>query len=75
MDKFNLYPEFIIRKNNKIFVDLKNIIKKQLDKFKIIPENIEDNKECTFENNKYFSFRRDKPKIVETMIAVIGMKN
>ena len=37
-------------------------------------KNIFDNGECTFENKKrYFSYRRDKPEVVEAMIAVIGL--
>lgn len=74
LDKFSDYPEFVIRSNGKIFVDLKGIIKKQLGDFKIKSEKIEDNPECTFESGKYFSFRRDKPEAVEAMIAVIGIK-
>lgn len=74
LDKFSNYPEFVIRRNEQIFVDLKGIIKKQLNNFKINTENIEDNDECTMESGRYFSFRRDKPKITEAMVAVIGMK-
>lgn len=73
LNKFNDYPEFTIRKDEKIFVDLKGIIKKQLGNLNIAFENIEDNEECTMESDRYFSFRRDKPEKVEAMIAVIGM--
>lgn len=74
LNKFRSYPEFIIRSDDRIFIDLKGIIKKQLGNFQIKSEKIEDNPECTFENNKYFSFRRDKPKIIEAMVAIIGTK-
>ncbi len=74
LDKFGDYPEFIIRSDNKILVDLKGIIKKQLGDFQIKSEKIEDNPECTFEGDRYFSFRRDKPEAIESMIAVIGIK-
>lgn len=73
LNKFNDYPEFIIRKDEKIFVDLKGIMRKQLGNLNIAFENIEDNEECTMESDRYFSFRRDKPEKVEAMIAVIGM--
>lgn len=73
-DKFSDYPEFIIRSDDKISVDLRGIIKKQLGNFQIKSENIEDNPDCTFEGDKYFSFRRDKPKIIEAMVAIIGTK-
>lgn len=75
LNEFRDYPEFVVWDSGKIFVDLKEIIKKQLNEFQIRSENIEDNPECTFENNKYFSFRRDKPKIIEAMIAVIGIQS
>lgn len=73
LDKFGNYPEFIIRREGKMFVDLKGIIRKQLADFGINFESIEDNNECTMEGDKYFSYRRDKPKIAEAMIAVIGI--
>lgn len=75
LDKFSNFSDFVIRKDGKIFVDLKGIIKKQLTELGINSENIEDNQECTMENEqKYFSFRRDKPEKVEAMVAVIGIK-
>lgn len=73
LDKFSDYSEFIIQRDDKIFVDLKGIIKKQLGYFQIKSADIEDNAECTFESDKYFSFRRNKPEIVEAMIAIIGI--
>lgn len=75
LGNFGNYPEFIIKREDKIFIDLKGIIKKQLVGFGIKIENIENNNECTLENDKYFSYRRDKPKVVESMIAVVGIIN
>lgn len=75
LDKFRNYPGFIARRADKMFVDLKGIIKEQLTDAGVNLENLENNEECTMENDKFFSFRRDKPKITEAMIAVIGMKN
>lgn len=74
LDKFKEYLEYIERRDEKIFVDLKGIIKKQLADFGIKIENIEDNPECTFESERYFSFRRDKTEPIEAMVAVIGNK-
>ncbi len=72
--EFEKYPQFVVKKDGKILVDLKGIIRSQLAKLRIKTENIEDNQECTFENEqKYFSFRRDKPEKVEAMVAVIGI--
>lgn len=72
--KFKDYAEFVIRRENKIFVDLKGIIIKQLNGLGIDSKNIENNKECTMESDMYFSFRRDKPRVTEAMVAVIGLK-
>ena len=73
LDKFANHIEFIIKKDNKIFVDLKGIIKEQLIASGVDLKNIENNDECTMEKDNYFSFRRDKPKLIEAMIAVIGL--
>lgn len=63
------------RKNNKIFLDLKKIAELQLLELGLYKKNIEIIPECTFElSEKYFSARRDKPKEVEAMISVIGIK-
>jgi polyphenol oxidase len=74
IEKYHDYPEYVIRKNDKIFVDLKGIIEKQLMDCGVKKENIENNNDCTFANKKYFSYRRDKPKNIEAMMAVIGIK-
>ncbi len=74
VDKFAVYSSYVIKRDNKIFVDLKGILKRQLLNLGVKEENIENNNDCTFENGKYFSSRRDKPQVIEAMIAVIGMK-
>ncbi len=75
LDKFGKYPEFVIRKSSKIFVDLFEIIKKEALGFDVKEKNIRDFGECTYCNSKkYFSYRRDKPKEVQSMMATIGME-
>ncbi|PIW93560.1 MAG: peptidoglycan editing factor PgeF [Candidatus Moranbacteria bacterium CG_4_8_14_3_um_filter_43_15] len=75
-EKFSEYPSAILKENNKIFLDLKKIAQLQLLDLRLKNENIEISPECNFElPKKYFSARRDKKKEIETMIAVIGMKN
>lgn len=75
VDRFKKYPQFVINKNDKIFVDLFGIIKEQLLSSKIEEQNIFISSECTYENKKrYFSYRRDNPEVVEAMIAIIGME-
>lgn len=72
LDRFIGYSEFVIEREGKIFVDLKGIMKKQAEAFGVKLENIEDSDECTFESDRYFSYRRDKPETVESMVAIIG---
>ena len=74
--KFKSFPSHIfIKRNGKIFLDLKKIAEFQLLNSGVKKENIEINSECTYcLPDKYFSYRKDKPDILETMIAVIGMK-
>jgi len=75
LDKFENYAEFIIKRDDKIFIDLKGIIRLQLKDCKISTENIEDNNKCTMESDRYFSYRRDKPVVTQAMVAIIGIKN
>jgi YfiH family protein len=66
--------EFIIRENGIMRVDLLSITKKQLLSVDIELENLSSSDECTFDKiDKYFSYRRDKPKKTESMIAHIGI--
>jgi YfiH family protein len=74
LDRFSAYSECIEHRAGKIFVDLKKIITKQLVDCGVQVSNIENHPDCTMEGDRYFSYRRDKPAIVETMVAVIGLK-
>lgn len=72
LPRFQEYPEEILHRDNKIFVDLPAIISKQLTDIGV--KKIETSGECTCHNHqKYFSFRRDKPKAIEAMVAYIGL--
>ena len=65
----------LLNKNGKLFLDLKKIAKIQLINLGVREKNIEISQECTFcLPDKYFSFRRDRPKTPQTMTAVIGRK-
>lgn len=69
------YSDQVVRRNDQIFIDLAGIIKQQLLETGTKKKNIEDSELCTYcLKNKYFSYRRDKPEIIEAMIAHIGMK-
>ena len=65
----------LLNKNGKLFLDLKKIAKIQLINLGVREKNIEISQECTFcLPDKYFSFRRDRPKTSQTMMAVIGKR-
>lgn len=75
-EKFKKYPEAIKKEGGKKYLDIKKIAQLQLLELGIKKGNIEIGSECNFElPKKYFSARRDKPKEVEAMIAVIGTKD
>ncbi|MFH1367181.1 MAG: peptidoglycan editing factor PgeF [Patescibacteria group bacterium] len=69
------YPSSFILKNGKFFWDLKKACFEELIKQGLPPNNIEVSPECTYSlSDKYFSYRRDKPKRLETMLVVFGRK-
>ena len=72
LDKFANYKDFILKKDGKIFMNLKGIIKRQLLALGVKEENIENDSVCTYCSENLFSFRRDKPAITEAMVAMIG---
>lgn len=72
---FKNYQEYILKKDNKYFIDLRGIAKSKLNEQGVKLENIEDSNICTSCSPNLFSFRRDKPEIVEAMVAVIGFKS
>lgn len=76
LEEFKPYlSDALLKEKEKKFLDLKKIATIQLINSGIKKENIEISPECTFcLQNKYFSFRREKPKTAETMIAVMGKK-
>ena len=70
-EQFLKYSDFIFNQNGKMFIDLQSIIKGQLIEAGVNPINIHPAKECTFCDQDYFSYRRDKPKEVESQVAYI----
>jgi len=72
--EFEEYKEFISNESEKVFIDLPQIIKYQLQTQGILKGNIEDCQECTFcKDKKYFSWRRERNKMKQAM-AFIGIK-
>jgi len=68
------YKKHIIIKENKIFLDLIEIITAQLIKTGVKPDKITTHPDCTFcEKDKYFSHHRDKTEIIEANAFIIGL--
>jgi len=64
-----------IIREKKIYINLSQAVKNQLLKCGLSDANLNISEECTYcADNKYFSFRRDKPESVEAMVAYIGLK-
>ncbi len=59
--------EFIDKVDSKLFCDIKGIAKSQLQKLGL--KNIIDSNQCTYDNDNYHSFRRDKTS--KRMIGLI----
>lgn len=69
---FQGYGEYIKEREEKVFVDLPGIIKRQLGEAGILPDHVHDSGFCTFGMpEKYFSRRRDQQGPLETMLAHI----
>jgi hypothetical protein len=64
------YQSAIISRGDKTFIDLSHVIKAQLLELEFNPENLEENRECTMCNQKYFSYRREK---INGMMGVISL--
>ena len=74
IESFKAYPKAVIYRQKKVFINLPSIIKEQLANSGV--KIIEDSAECTYCNqDKYFSFRRDKPEPIEAMLAYIAKTN
>jgi len=73
---FHRYSEHVSEKNGKAFVNLSGIIIEQLRNAGVLRAHIEDSGICTHcEEEKYFSYRRDKPEVPHLMIGYIGLRD
>ena len=73
ISQFKDYPYSIEKRNGRVFINLEKIIRSQLRDAGILASNIEISPDCTYCNDKYFSFRRDKPTEVMSQIAYIAL--
>lgn len=72
-EKFSGVPGSIDEKDGKLYVDLGAVVRVRAKIKGVDPKNIYISNKCTYRlKEEYFSFRRDKPKNIQAMIAVIG---
>lgn len=65
--------DVVVRRDEKLFVDLKKSAERLLHRTGVAPERIKISQLCTFCEERYFSYRRDATVGVQTMMAVIGI--
>jgi len=58
-DKFNFFNKIVYLNENKIYLNIKKFAELQLNECGIISENIKISEICTYENEKFYSARRD----------------
>lgn len=75
-DLVGLFPlPAVIVRDGRTFVDLTKVVSEQLIAAGVRPEQIEISPECTYcLQDQYFSWRRDHPREIETMLAYIGLE-
>jgi len=69
--QFEKYKKFLFNNSKSIKIDLSGIVRQQLIEAGIKKANIKVSPDCTYCHKKYFSNRRDKPKVVEAMMGYI----
>lgn len=69
------YKTAIIKRNNQYFIDLPAVMALQLTEAGVNPQKITEYPNCTFcQKEKWFSYRRDKPKFIEANAFIIKLK-
>lgn len=76
-EKFREFPSALQRGDGgQLYLDLKRVAELQLQPLGVRREHIEVHPDCTAcLPEKYFSYRRDKPAVVDAMVAVIGIRS
>lgn len=75
-EKFREFPSALQRQGEGAHLDLKRVAGLQLQQLGVRREHIEVHPDCTAcLPEKYFSYRRDKPAVVDAMVAVIGIRS
>jgi len=65
----------LVKKEGKVFLDLRETNRNQLVGAGIVAENIKVDPRCTFEDQNLYSWRREKPDLSGESGAVIAMKS
>ncbi|MDO8560586.1 MAG: peptidoglycan editing factor PgeF [bacterium] len=75
-ERFAAFPAaFTRRADGTLALDLKAVAALQLHACGVRREHIETSSDCTAcLSERYFSYRRDRPAVVEAMVAVIGLR-
>jgi YfiH family protein len=72
--KFSAHPLAVRESRGRTWLDLKLVAEEQLRELGVIGERIGVSSDCTAcLPQQYFSYRRDQPEHLETMLAVIGL--
>lgn len=71
---FREHSESIKKVKEGTYLSLQDIVKKQLLAAGLEDRNIQLSSTCTYCSDQYFSYRRDKPKIIEAMLAYIVLE-
>lgn len=75
LDVWSKVPEmYHIQRENKRFVDLPTLLQDQVMAVGVLSNHIEDTGICTVCDERYFSYRRDKPKDLQAQVAYLGWK-
>ncbi|TAN57349.1 MAG: peptidoglycan editing factor PgeF [Rhodospirillales bacterium] len=73
--RFLAFPQAFAKVGERTMVDLKQVAAEQFVERGVRREHIEVHPDCTAcLPEKYFSYRRDRPTVVEAMVAVIGLR-
>ena len=71
---FSEYSEYMQKVGGRTYLQLQEVVKKQLLENGVQKENIQMSSTCTYCSANYFSYRRDKPEIIEAMLAYIALR-
>ncbi|MBI3458994.1 polyphenol oxidase family protein [Candidatus Azambacteria bacterium] len=73
LSNYDKYPQAMIKNKTGAFINIPAIIKEQCQAVGVKTKNIDDVRLCTYcLKERFFSYRRDKPEFLETMIAYLG---